>query len=380
MKKLLCLLMVTAVLLCGCTTRVKPQIDISEKYYYLTSQVEFNAGTAITLFRFNVENGRMTTLCPDPLCDHGEECPFFDVINYSVDGNIIRFDRIFYDSDGEFVNAICEYDISEGKLRVLKQYKEDGYTNTFKFGYFWHIFTIQDPERDFGSFRVSIEEENFDDPEKVDPDKMPFAQVGDVYYYAKHGPFHSPATEVYAMYTDLTDEWLVADGMISSGFKYYEGFLYYVQKDTLMRVSVDEEITGIPINTKETVMDRMNKGGYFFHNGYLYYLQEEEDPEVIGWDEFLEEDALNIYGGKVWRAKPDGSRAELLTQTDGYVIAGFGFANAQVGGKLVMRYGYWKDKQTRDGEMRRAWRSTEGGLLVIDLDDGTYQGYAVFDE
>ena len=146
-----------------------------------------------------------------------------------------------------------------------------------------------------------------------------------------------------------------------------------------MRVSVDEEITGIPINTKEPVMDRMNTGGYFFHNGYLYYLQEEEDPEVIGWDEFLEEDALNIYGGKVWRAKPDGSRAELLTQTDGYVIAGFGFSNAQVGGKLVMRYGCWKDKE-RDGQTFRAWRSTEGGLLVIDLDDGTYQGYAVFDE
>ena len=118
--------MVTAVLLCGCNTRVKPQIDISEKYYYMTSLVSFSNGTGNTLFRFNVENGSMTTLCPDPLCDHGEECPFFGVINYSVDGNIIRFDRNYYDSDGEFVTAICEYDISEGKPRVLKKYKELG--------------------------------------------------------------------------------------------------------------------------------------------------------------------------------------------------------------------------------------------------------------
>jgi len=94
MKKLFCLLMITVILLCGCNTRVKPQIDISEKYYYMPTAVTFDNGSrGETLARFNVENGSITPLCPDPLCDHGTECPFFGVVNYTVDGDIIWFQR-----------------------------------------------------------------------------------------------------------------------------------------------------------------------------------------------------------------------------------------------------------------------------------------------
>ena len=33
--------------------------------------------------------------------------------------------------------------------------------------------------------------------------------------------------------------------------------IHPIEKETLMRVSVDEEITGIPVNTKEKVKDRV---------------------------------------------------------------------------------------------------------------------------
>ena len=381
MKKLFCLLMVIAMLLCGCNTRVKPQIDISEKYYYLTSHVDYGRGsTATLLHRFNVENGSMTPLCPDPLCEHSEEagCPFAGARNYTVDGDTIWFNRVLNNRDGERVTVICRYDIADGKLRVLQEYKDDGYTYVFKFGYLWKYFTHENPTDKDISVRISLEEENFDDPEEIDPGKIPFAQVGDVYYYGAFGTYHSPATEVYAMYTDLTDEWLVADDMFSMNFTYYDGFLYYIQEGTLMRVSVDEEITGIPVNTKETVKKAI--AAYFFYDNSLFYLQSEgDDAEVIGWDEFLEEEVKNTYGGKIWRANPDGSKAKVFTETDGYVISKSMLSTAQVGSRLVVRYGCWKEKQ-RDGETFKAWRSAEGGLLVVNLDDGTYQAYSVFDE
>ena len=65
-------------------------------------------------------------------------------------------------------------------------------------------------------------------------------------------------------------------------------------------------------------------------------------------------------------------------ETESYVISK-NFVGAQVGSKILLRYGCWKDKML-EGQTWRVWRATEGGLLVIDLDDGTYQGYAVFDE
>lgn len=376
MKKLLCLLMVTAVLLCGCSTRVKPQIDISEKYYYMPTAVTFDNGNrGETLARFNVENGRITPLCPDPLCDHGTECPFFGVVNYTVDGDIIWFQRYMIDENTDY---ICQYDISNGKLRTLAKYEDDGYSYAFKFGYLWKYFSHNDPTDNDLSVRISLSEENFDDPEKIDPSKIPFAQVGDIYYYAVHGAFNSPATEVRAMYTDLTDDWRVADDVFSMNFTYYNGYVYYIEKEALMRVSIDEAITGVPANTKEPVKD--NVGAFFFSNDMLYYLQNEgADAEVIGWDEFLEEEVKNTYGGKIWRANPDGSKAKVFTETDGYVISKSMLSNAQVGSRLVVRYGCWKEKQ-RDGETLKAWRTAEGGLLVVNLDDGTYEAYSVFDE
>ena len=368
--------MITAMLLCGCNTRVKPQIDISEKYYYMPTAVTFDNGSrGETLARFNVENGSITPLCPDPLCDHGTECPFFGVVNYTVDGDIIWFQRYMIDENTDY---ICQYDISNGKLRTLAKYEDDGYSYAFKFGYLWKYFSHNDPNDNDLSMRISLSEENFDDPEKIDPSKIPFSQVGDIYYYAVRGAFNSPATEVRAMYTDLTDDWRVADDVFSMNFTYYNGYVYYIEKEALMRVSVDEAITGVPVNTKEPVKEHV--GAFFFSNDMLYYLQNEgADAEAIGWDEFLEEEVKNTYGGKIWRANPDGSKAKVFTETDGYVISKSMLSNAQVGSRLVVRYGCWKEKQ-RDGETFKAWRSAEGGLLVVNLDDGTYQAYSVFDE
>lgn len=376
MKKLLCLLMCIAMLLCGCNTRVKPQIDISEKYYYMPTAVTFDNGSrGETLARFNVENGRITPLCPDPLCDHGTECPFFGVVNYTVDGDIIWFQRYMIDENTDY---ICQYDISNGKLRTLAKYEDDGYSYAFKFGYLWKYFSHNDPTDNDLSMRISLSEENFDDPEKIDPSKIPFAQVDDIYYYAVRGAFNSPATEVRAMYTDLTDDWRVADDVFSMNFTYYNGYVYYIEKEALMRVSVDEAITGVPVNTKEPVKDHV--GAFFFSNDMLYYLQNEgADAEVIGWDEFLEEEVKNTYGGKIWRANPDGSKAKVFTETDGYVISKSMLSNAQVGSRIVVRYGCWKEKQ-RDGETLKTWHAAEGGLLVVNLDDGTYEAYSVFDE
>ena len=376
MKKLFCLLMVIAMLLCGCSTRVKPQIDISEKYYYMPTAVTFDNGSrGETLARFNVENGRITPLCPDPLCDHDTECPFFGVVNYTVDGDIIWFQRYMIDENTDY---ICQYDISNGKLRTLAKYEDDGYSYAFKFGYLWKYFSHNDPTDNDLSVRISLSEENFDDPEKIDPSKIPFAQVGDIYYYAVRGAYNSPATEVRAMYADLTDDWRVADDVFSMNFTYYNGYVYYIEKEALLRVSVDEAFTGVPANTKEPVKD--NVGAFFFSNDMLYYLQNEgADAEVIGWDEFLEEEVKNTYGGKIWRANPDGSKAKVFTETDGYVISKSILSNAQVGSRLVVRYGCWKEKQ-RDGETLKAWRTAEGGLLVVNLDDGTYEAYSVFDE
>ena len=44
MKKLVYLTIAALLLLCSCTTRVKPQTDISEKYYYMPIEVTFDSG------------------------------------------------------------------------------------------------------------------------------------------------------------------------------------------------------------------------------------------------------------------------------------------------------------------------------------------------
>lgn len=375
MKKIVFVLVLLSltVLFASCSNELKPQIDITDKFYYLSVYVENEYGGTNLLHRFNVENGRMTPLCSDPLCDHSSEagCAFNGLINYTVEDDIIWFDR---NGEGEddIDSYICRYDIANGTLDIMETYKTSGYTNVFKYGHLWRYFTHSNPTEKDISIRVSLSECNFNDPEEIDADKIPFAQNGDLYYYADFGKFHSPATSIYAAYTDFSDEWLVADGIFATDFRYWNGFIYYLEKENLWRVSVDEEISGQPTNTKEMLKERIS--GYFFHGDKLFYLQKEEEPDMIGWDEYLEEDVENTYGGKIWRANPDGTKAKVYIEIDDYVISKSQLYNAQVGSKIVLRFGKWIERE-KSGEILMNWRAADGGLIVIDLAEGGYTAY-----
>jgi len=119
LKRILPLLL-AAVLLSGCGSRVQPSVDITGKYYYLPVHVEYGRGSSTTaLHRFNVETGSLTPLCPDPLCSHGVgECMFSGLINHCADNDVIWFDSHNHDDDGEVV-SICRYHVDSGKLDVL---------------------------------------------------------------------------------------------------------------------------------------------------------------------------------------------------------------------------------------------------------------------
>ena len=92
-KKCAAVLLPLMLLLAACAPRVSPAVDVSALYFYLPVTVDQPNGSTQVLHRFNLTTGRLTPLCPDPVCAHDDACPFAGLRNYAVDGSTIWFDR-----------------------------------------------------------------------------------------------------------------------------------------------------------------------------------------------------------------------------------------------------------------------------------------------
>lgn len=78
------------------------------------------------LIRYDLKTGRSAIACPDPLCEHGENCPVKGI-------NSSRFyvteNYLFWATSGSRDNSVLCYDLKANKITVI--YETDAQTNGF---------------------------------------------------------------------------------------------------------------------------------------------------------------------------------------------------------------------------------------------------------
>lgn len=108
------------------------------------------------LYRLDTETGRITYVCPDPLCEYkNQSCPFFGACSpvYIDDNNvmyyIIKYTAGVYSAAGflegmENTHQLCAYDMTTGRKRIVYEYEfSRNSTNVELFSggfYYWYDF------------------------------------------------------------------------------------------------------------------------------------------------------------------------------------------------------------------------------------------------
>ncbi|MBE6551398.1 MAG: hypothetical protein E7665_04610 [Ruminococcaceae bacterium] len=88
------------------------------------------------VYKINLETGKLTTLCKDPICNHRtKECPFFDLYSYFYifDNNVIYYrDNTVVEKNNITSNlTIAFYDIKKSKFYTLYEFSSK--QNTFSY-------------------------------------------------------------------------------------------------------------------------------------------------------------------------------------------------------------------------------------------------------
>jgi len=115
-------------------TLIAEQYQYYEGYLYFFNGHPSNSYTLpatsapTTLLRMNLRTGNITTLCPDPLCDHNSsDCPFAgNITSFFIDDQTVFYRRSYneYDSQSkkhDRKRQLCIYDMKNMKLTVLKE-------------------------------------------------------------------------------------------------------------------------------------------------------------------------------------------------------------------------------------------------------------------
>ena len=123
-KFFLLLLLVTCLAFSSCQ---KPTNNPDKSVVYFFQAKDF------ILAKTNMVTGITTTLCDDPLCEHGNDCRFSNAHSPYLVGTIVYFYReagMFIEEDVAFMTTqICSYDYESGKYTVIQEIKHSNKEN-----------------------------------------------------------------------------------------------------------------------------------------------------------------------------------------------------------------------------------------------------------
>lgn len=281
------------------------------------------------------KSGVTSTVCVDPLCTHGEECPLYGCVfpdgsTAITVGNYYCFAR---ESRGE--TSLLAYDMTSGEVRELTR-GEDSLLLMYGYERYLYYSAARRGESggevvnsyeifraDIGSGKIISIQSNggYSSENRVSTEDFPSIYAidsGRIFWY-------TPAERGYIFYTtDLPgkdrrgldiDNPRIMNGAYHDGWAYYTIFnntgsfsdcdsdlerLRFMNEKTLRRCNV---ATG----EDELVLD--NLAEYIVTDGGVYFTVCESEPREIklGKDTYYD-----LFAGKIYRMKTDGSEPELF--------------------------------------------------------------------
>lgn len=289
-------------------------------YFYVGSSY---GDSEMTLYRYNVQTGNITTVCADPLCQHSDkECPFYALdIQYAVYDDKIIYDRMFFlkgdIGDGDAYTESVIYDLMENTL--TKYSTSDGFKDVLNdrelYSGNYRFFYNKVIEEETQESKLALCRMNLDSGEIVVLDEnastagltltsyMVFA-VGEYLYF-------TDGKELYRTDMDLQEKTTVLSGSFDTQAIYTDGeYIYWGSRETkdsniltLYRAKLDgSDQTALGIQTYS----------FCLTENYIYYKN--IDRYTHGKDKRSGSNGEEIggVGTVLCRASHDGSNQEEL--------------------------------------------------------------------
>jgi hypothetical protein len=340
-------------------------------------------GIGAVLNRFNINTGEVTVLCPDPLCEHRNDCIFSTVNRFYVFKNILilPFDYHFDEATQERWYEAVRYDFVTNETKVFLNYGLSGRTmSDFSIvdGYLWGKYLMYEadnpydkPTEGYRTYRYDIiadELEYMDD--FVD---IPTFIYDNRYYFINDIMIYS--TDLSGndkIETDIpVPIWTPAQldmSEMDNGYLYYIG--YGSDPDSDIRI---EYIIRINLLTGEYSQFQLPQLWNFrIYDGFLYYIPVYDEYQYyLGHDDFKNKDIVNNTGGKLMRIPLSGGEPETVIDLGDEYLPSYS-AIIEVDGKLIVDYGGF-DTHEMFGVM--TWYKSGGGKIVYDTVSGEYAVY-----
>ena len=350
--------MALSLMLSGCGAAKE---TVHSNYVYMNLMKDDNIG--YTVYRFNIDTGKVTTLCPDPLCTH-HDCIFKYGLNSFVSGNKIIFPHCHYAESGW---KLLAYDLQTGKSEVWYEYNEDfnglDIDEYITDGYYYCRYTGfysdnggKDKEYDENSvmYRVKLATGKVEVIDYLDD--VPQACRDGRFWYGKNMLWSTDLEGGDRREINVGFPCDADFGMLDSGIIVCHGIGADSKKLAFVNASTDEFSVTVLEKSIFTMAVCDNQ---------VFFMFDEPDPEFLGHDNKQNSDVYNRSGGKLWHLTP-GGEPELFIDFGGDISLCREIT--PVAGKIVIDYGafvsdpYWGIT---------TWNNRAGGKIVVDP-DGTY--------
>lgn len=348
-----------------------------------------NQGECAYPVRYNCTSGRISTVCPDPLCLHeNEECPLIGIQQCIVlpDGRVCysqKFDHIYRNDAGVIIKEVHIFDHAlfdpiAGKKTVLYEY--DGsyftgpelYTDNYRF---YHSIEY-DEERELfvtGLYRMNLKNGDIKlllehgTSEKDDAFNVSSEMIGifnERIYLSDGLSIFSIDFEGEKRITHLEGKYPVLEPLHADG-----EYVYYQREDGVYRQSLS--------SGKEEHIVKCNNiyGNFTLTTNWIYY--QAGDTITIGKvdiDGYAAREA-ELSGGEIYRCTHDGSELTKIAEMNGEYAHLRPNSMTVAGEYIYATYTGWQDKNgdsifTRDEQLASGYSRTSLQILRIDTTSG----------
>ncbi|MGI6744532.1 MAG: hypothetical protein ACOX4O_12870 [Eubacteriales bacterium] len=381
------ILIVLLLVLTSCVNSESAAASSENRYLdncYMYMSLRKDDGIGAVLNRFNINTGEVTVLCPDPLCEHGNDCIFSTVNEFYVFDNILilPFDYHFDEATQEAWYEAVRYDFVTNEAKVFLKYGSPGAAmSEFSIvdGYLWGKYLLYEvdgpnykPIGDYRTYRYNIIADELEYMDNfVD---IPTFIYDDRYYFINDIMIYS---------TDLSGNDKIETDLPFCTGKHFalfdlsemdNGYLYYFgydsDSDSDIRIEYIIKINLLTGEYSQFELPQLQNPKMY--DGFLYYVPIcDEYQYYLGHDDFQNKDIVNNTGGKLMRIPLSGGEPEILIDLGDEYLPSHN-AIIEVDGKLIIGYGGF-DTHEMFGVM--TWYGTGGGKIVYDTVSGKYAVY-----
>jgi hypothetical protein len=283
-----------------------------------------------TLYRFNVKTGNLTTVCPDPLCEHNTpDCPFYsmDSIYYIYENKIYYSRTYFLDIDfketGYYADFVS-FDLSDSKLKQYIVYSDsipeavigsELYIDKYRF-YYDAIVDSKTNNIQTAICRMNLEDGSIDiliKDNSSNNDKTSTLLINKFLFAVNQRIYFTDGREIYSTDYDMNNRQYILSGNFSSYKILTDGeYIYWGESEdsdntdlqTLYRSKLDGsgERFSLGIKTEDWQLTE----------NYIYYLNTSETN--IGKNNITQRnsDDIVLTYNEIRRAALDGSSNEKV--------------------------------------------------------------------